>query len=353
VTSGIDRHTIPGTGTFFVGIDVVPGRYRCENGKGGWWVRFTGKGGDLPVGMWPLPPGPAEVDIGPADFAFETRVPTSWQLISATPEGEAARQAARPSVDPTLRPELDRMVSRRRPLLRLTPMTALAACLVGFVALGSWGATMLIPLALVALFSRQMSEDAYRARALRMRRDRYVTPEDLDPEAQELLARAQRAVQTVLESQVHAEGLLDAADNALTLPQQEWETAQTLARQSRLRADQAEILAAGVEPQVEAALRPLRDKLDLAVQAVTRRIEALEHYAERALAADQAFRAHQQLEELSARAHEYDELLADAIRDELAVPPLQRLAEQGDALIATLRSRLVEAAEAYTELPDE
>jgi hypothetical protein len=160
-------------------------------------------------------------------------------------------------------------------------------------------------------------------------------------------------VQTVLESQVHAEGLLDAADNALTLPQQEWETAQTLARQSRLRADQAEILAAGVEPQVEAALGPLRDKLDLAVQAVTRRIEALEHYADRALAADQAFRAHQQLEELSARAHEYDELLADAIRDELAVPPLQRLAEQGDALIATLRSRLVEAAEAYTELPDD
>ncbi len=41
-------------------------------------------------------------------------------------------------------------------------------------------------------------------------------------------------------------------------------------------------------PEVEAALRPLREKLELSVESVDRRIEALERYAERARAADEA-----------------------------------------------------------------
>ncbi|MEO5875574.1 MAG: hypothetical protein ABIS86_20440, partial [Streptosporangiaceae bacterium] len=72
-----ETSVIPGTGTFFVGIDFVPGRYRCENGKNGWWVLFAGPADGQPVGAWPLDPGPAEVDINPDDFAFETHVPTS------------------------------------------------------------------------------------------------------------------------------------------------------------------------------------------------------------------------------------------------------------------------------------
>ncbi|MFD0541504.1 hypothetical protein ACFQY7_54545 [Actinomadura luteofluorescens] len=55
MTHGAWSDSIPGIGTFFVGIDVAPGRYRCEDGKGGWWVRFTGPGGGDPVGSWPLP----------------------------------------------------------------------------------------------------------------------------------------------------------------------------------------------------------------------------------------------------------------------------------------------------------
>ena len=87
------------------------------------------------------------------------------------------------------------------------------------------------------------------------------------------------------------------------------------------------------------------------MQAVTRRIEALEHYADRTRAADQAFRAHRQLTEITARAHVYDELVADTVRDDLAVPAIQRLAEQSDELVGTLRSRLTEATDAATELP--
>lgn len=350
MTSGVHGNTIPGIGTYFVGIDVAPGRYRCENGKGGWWVRFTGTGGDKPFGMWPLPPGPVVVDIDPADFAFETHVPASWQLVAEAPAAGTAARDLRPVIDPTLRPELDRLVSLRRPLLQLTPMTALTLSFVCALLLPPWGIALLIPLALVAFVSRQMSEDAYRARSLRVRRDRYLTPEEFDEPAQSLLHRVQTAVDTVLESEVHKEGLLDTVDNSVTLPQQEWEIAQVLARQSKLRREQDEILAPGTEPEVEAALRPLREKLDLSVHALTRRVEALELYADRTVAADRAYRAHRQLEEIASKAAAYDELLADTVRDELAVPAIHRLADQSEELTRTLRSRLEEATDAGTEL---
>jgi hypothetical protein len=359
VTSGVSNTTIPGVGTFFVGIDVVPGRYRCENGKGGWWVRFTGNGGDKPFGMWPLPPGPAEVDIDPADFAFETHVHGTWQLLREAAGSESPGRELRPVVDPTLRPELDRLVSLRRPLLRLTPMAAVSLSFFFAVMFPAWGVFLLFPLVLVAFVSRQMGEDAYRARSLRVRRNRYHTPEEFDDPSRELLHRAQAAVDAVLESEVHKEGLLDSVDNKVTLPQQEWEIGQVLARQTALRREQEQILAPGAEPEVEAALKPLRRKLDLSVEAVTRRVEALELYADRTRAADRAFRAHRQLEEISERSHAYDELLADSVRDDLAIPAIRRLSEQSEELTRTLRSRLEDAAEAAeaageaaTELPE-
>jgi hypothetical protein len=139
--------------------------------------------------------------------------------------------------------------------------------------------------------------------------------------------------------------MLDSLDNAVTLPRQEWEIAQALVRQSRLRAEQCEALAPAL-PEVEAALRPLRDKLDLSVQAVTRRVEELERYADRARAADEVLRAQRQVDALAERAHAYDELLAETARDDLALPAIERLTEQSETLLRMLRDRLVEAAEA-------
>lgn len=351
MASGVGRRTIPGTGTFFVGLDIVPGRYRCDEGKGGWWVRFTGPAGGEQVGSWPLPLGPAEVEIDAGDFAFETHVPTYWRLIGPTsPEGTKGASDLRPVVDPGLRPELDALVARHGFLHRLAPFAILLGCLVGLSAGGSWGLIM-IPFALFAFTGRYLSDDLRRARALKLRRDRYLTPEDLDEEGRALLARVQGAVDAVQESEVNKEGLLDTVDNAVTLPRQEWEIAQVLARQAKLRGEQRELVDAGAAPEVEAAMRPLRHKLELSVRAVTRRIEALESYAERTRAADEAFRAQRSLDALSERAEEYDELLADSVREDLAVPAIERLAEQSDHVVRTLRSRLAEAAEAGGELP--
>ncbi|WP_338741576.1 hypothetical protein [Actinomadura luteofluorescens] len=353
MTHGAWSDSIPGIGTFFVGIDVAPGRYRCEDGKGGWWVRFTGPGGGDPVGSWPLPAGPTEIEIAQTDFAFETHVSTSWRRIAPprSPE-DGAPAEPRPVADPALRAELDTIVARRRPLVWLAPLSVLALGLLGSPLLGSlWLIGLGMLAVLVALGTPSVSLDLRRARELERRRDRYLVPEDFDDDGRALLARVQAAVDAVRDSQVNREGLLDAVDNAVTLPRQEWEIAQVLAKQSRLRADHADMAGTETIPEVQAALRPLRDKLDTSVEAVTRRIEALERYAERARSADEVLRAQRHLESIAEKAHEYDELLADTVRDDLALPAIERLTEQGDELLRTLRERLAKAAEAGGELP--
>ncbi|WP_131740377.1 hypothetical protein [Actinomadura roseirufa] len=348
MTSGAWSDSIPGVGTYFVGIDVAPGRYRCDNGKGGWWVRFTGPGGGDPVGSWPLPAGPTEIEISPGDFAFETHVSTYWRRVApARSRSDGAPAEPRPVADPALRAELDTIVARHRPLVWLAPLTVLAAGLLGSTLLGPlWLLGLGMLAVLVALGTPSVSLDLRRARELERRRDRYLTPDDLDARGRELLGRVQAAVDAVRDSEVNREGLLDTVDNAVTLPRQEWEIAQVLARQARLRLDEDDDEASGGLPEMAAALRPLRAKLDLSVAAVTRRVEALERYAESARAADEALRAHRRLEALAAKAHEYDELVADTVRDDLALPAIERLTGQGEALARTLRARLAEAAEA-------
>src|SRR5690606_14403240 len=46
-----------------------------------------------------------------------------------------------------------------------------------------------------------------------------------------------------------------------------------------------------------------------------------------------------------------DELVADTVRDDLALPAIARLTEQSDELVRTLRERRAKAAEAGGELP--
>jgi hypothetical protein len=350
VTSGAWSNSIPGIGTYFVGIDVAPGRYRCEDGKGGWWVRFTGPGGGEPVGSWPLPPGPTEIEIAPTDFAFETHVTTYWRRVAPARDGDGMPCELRPVADPGLKAELDTIVARHRPLVWLAPLTVLGMGLLGAPVLGSlWLLGLAMMAMLVALGSPSVSLDLQRARELSKRRDRYLTPQDFDDEGRALMARVQKAVDTVRDSRVNQEGLLDTVDNAVTLPRQEWEIAQVLARQSKLRIEQDEADL----PEVQAVLRPFKQKLDLSVQAVTRRVEALERYAERTKAADEALIAQRRLEALAARSHEYDDLLADTVRDDLALPAIERLTEQSDELVRTLRNRLAEAAEAGSEAEGE
>ncbi|WP_406675325.1 hypothetical protein WBK31_18855 [Nonomuraea sp. N2-4H] len=146
---------------------------------------------------------------------------------------------------------------------------------------------------------------------LRWYEGRYVLPDDLDESAARLLERAQRAIASVTGSRVNAEGLLDDVRNGVMLPAQEWEIARLLAKLSALRTKHRETVSKGLTPEVEAVAEPLARALDDSEAAVLARVEALERYAANVGEAERAYLAHQQIEELRGRMHQYEELVAE------------------------------------------
>ena len=76
-----------GDGTWIVGDDIEPGRYRTPNdAKGSFvlcsWTRLSGLSGDLDdVIAIKLPSGPTYVEILPTDVAFETDDCGLWTKV--------------------------------------------------------------------------------------------------------------------------------------------------------------------------------------------------------------------------------------------------------------------------------
>ncbi|MFI6737416.1 hypothetical protein ACIBI9_31200 [Nonomuraea sp. NPDC050451] len=244
-------------------------------------------------------------------------------------------------------------------LLAATPVVvALMAVLLasrfapaGFVLLGTY---VFIVLVKIASMSEVPEDDRPQERAVyeqaRWYDGRYLLTEDFDQEARAVLVRAQRAIGSVLRSHVNAEGLLDDARNAVMLPAQEWEIARLLAKLSALRLEHRELLARGIAPEVAAVIEPLERALVNSEAAVVARVEALERYAGHVAEAERAYHARGQIEELRARLPRYEELLAESGADKLAVPEIERLAEDADVLERTLRRSVRSAHEAFRYL---
>ncbi|SDM02841.1 hypothetical protein SAMN05421874_1367 [Nonomuraea maritima] len=189
--------------------------------------------------------------------------------------------------------------------------------------------------------------------AARRYEGRYVLRDQLDEGARALLSRAQAAVDQVMTSGVHADGLLDGVRNAVMLPAQEWEVARLLAKLSKLRAEHREIVAEGVTREVTAAAEPLARALAGSEAAVAARVEALERYARHVADAERAYRARQQIAELSARLPRYEELLAESGADASAVPELHRLTQDAAALERALSQSVTSAQDAFRHLTPE
>ncbi|WP_431913181.1 hypothetical protein [Nonomuraea jabiensis] len=253
--------------------------------------------------------------------------------------------------------------SRKSPssamLLAATPfVVALMALLLasrfapaGFVLLGTYVFVVLVK---IASMSEVPEDDRPQERGVyeqaRWYDGRYLLPEDFDQEARAVLTRAQKAIGSVLRSHVNAEGLLDDARNAVMLPAQEWEIARLLAKLSALRLEHRELLARGIAPEVAAVIEPLERALVNSEAAVVARVEALERYAGHVAEAERAYHARGQIEELRARLPRYEELLAESGADKLAVPEIERLAEDADVLERTLRRSVRSAHEAFRYL---
>ncbi|WP_106399541.1 hypothetical protein [Actinocorallia populi] len=183
-------------------------------------------------------------------------------------------------------------------------------------------------------------EDAA-GRLARLRHGHYVQYGDLAQKYRSLLYRAAKAVETVLESEVNAHGLLDDVRNTVTLPAQRWEIAQTLMELDRLT-DEHEGTRAD-DPRVAELLAPQKEILRLATASVTERIAALEEYAAQTRAADEALEQWRTIQRLAANGDAYQELLARTVRDELALVEIGGLTEQARIVEEALRASVAKA----------
>ena len=175
-------------------------------------------------------------------------------------------------------------------------------------AVAAWAAVVLAGIAVLAtggIVVKSMVEDRGH-KAVRLQHGKYLLPEDFDEAAARLLGRAQRAVKTVLEATVTRRGLLDEVKNELVLPEQLWDIAQVLREQTVLRARQKDIARGMETAELDAVLGPQRRALALSVDAIKRKVDLLDRYADRVRSADAALRAEAALED----GDRYIELLA-------------------------------------------
>ncbi|MBF8187431.1 hypothetical protein ITP53_17160 [Nonomuraea sp. K274] len=273
-------------------------------------------------------------------------------------------------IDPTLPPEISVELRSSPHLLRMARSgtrldtqnnPALLFVLPGFLLL-LWSLSRVgfllvggVTVGLVALFRWMALDSSYRATKRRLRlahahADRYILPEDLDYPCQMLLRRAQNAVETILSSRVHRAGLIDTIDNQVTLPEEIWQIAQRLRRLSSMHAEHGRIIPRELPTGMEDAFKPYTRALDTAWTSLTQRVRHLEGYAKQVLKADKVYHAHRRLEALAAKTPEYQMLLADTLRDELAHERIKELADQAAHVRKLFEESIHEARQAAGEL---
>jgi hypothetical protein len=181
-------------------------------------------------------------------------------------------------------------------------------------------------------------------RDLELCRSKVIFPEDLDETCQALLGRSQRAINIILSSRVRAAGLLGNPVDDTLLKQHEWEIASKLREITNLRALLAANTAGNqVGPMTADVLRAQQRAIEVAQEATTARILALERYASQITAADQAEYDWQQATRLSKLNDKYLDLVARTASDDYAVAEIAGLTEQLAAAAQARNDRLHEA----------
>jgi hypothetical protein len=179
--------------------------------------------------------------------------------------------------------------------------------------------------------------------------DRVIYPADLDWDMRTLLARAQRAIDTILGSGILAASLFDADEPALR--RHEWDVACALRSFTRVRALPA--ADAGAGEMTAAVVDAQQRAFDAAVAGTTRRISSLERYAGQVAAADAALRDWQTSLQQAGLNDTYFDLVARTAADELAVTELRQLTDRAAMMAQALTHSLgqVEAAAEVLALP--
>jgi hypothetical protein len=183
-------------------------------------------------------------------------------------------------------------------------------------------------------------------------RDQIVAPFALDRACRQLLLRAQVAIDSVSGSGAEAAGLPDFVTEG-TLRRHEWEIAVALRDITELRTEHEFNAADSMGPMTDAVLQPHQRALQLAQDAISSRVTALERYAAQVSTAGTAYRDWQDALRVSHLNDKYLDLLARTAADEQAVVEISGLAEQAAAAAQAFRDTVqdVSLAAAALALP--
>jgi hypothetical protein len=273
---------------------------------------------------------------------------------------------ARPACDPDVPASFRQWALRQRPcldtqgnLVAVTPggssrgvrpsavgcWLLAAACMVLLFADPLWaGRGEWLTAAAAAAISAVTIQHRSSRRDLRLCRSKVIFPENLDETCQGLLGRAQAAISSILGSRVIAAGLLGNPVDEVLLNQHEWEIARQLREITSLRA----LLAANTPgspagPMTTDVLGAQQRAIEIAQEATTARIHALERYASQVAAADAADHDWQLATTLSNLNDKYLDLVARTASDDYAAGEIARLTEQLTAAAQARDDRLRDA----------
>jgi hypothetical protein len=185
-------------------------------------------------------------------------------------------------------------------------------------------------------------------------RDEVVSPIALERGCYWLMARAQRAIGTIVTSGVYAGDLRGAVDD-IALRQHEWEIAIELREITELLLDLVASSGGGTAgPMTAPVLLSQHRAIEIAREATTARIVAIEQLAAEVAAAEAARRDWEMAHLMAANNDKYLDLVARTAVDERATDEITDLVQQaalaGEAFRETLQ-RATLAAEALA-LPE-
>lgn len=273
-------------------------------------------------------------------------------------------------IDPTLHPEISVELRSSPHILRLArsgvrvdtaknpALLFVIPALLMVIAVATSTPALLVPgvgLGLIVLFRWMALDGTYRStrrriRAAQVHANRFILPEDLDYPCQRLLRRAQNAVEAIMASRVHRDGLIDTIDNRVSLPEEVWQIAQRLRKLSAMHAEHGKIVPRELPPGMEDAFKPYTTALDAAWTSLSHRVRHLEKYAKQVVKADKVYHAHRRLEALAAKTPEYQQLIADTVRDEMAHERIRELADQAAHVRKLFEESIAQARLAAGEL---
>ncbi len=175
---------------------------------------------------------------------------------------------------------------------------------------------------------------------------RVVFPHDLHEGDRRVLARAQVAIETILHSQVRADGLVEAGEPDLR--RHEWDVAVALQEITQLRRLQEAQDPAGA--MTAAVLESQQRAVALAADSIAARVAALERFAAQVDAADDARRDWREALELAGLNDRYLDLVARTAADQLAVTEIDDLTERANVAARALQGSLRAASESAAVL---